>query len=369
LRNGWGGDETRLPVYMSTLVKGLHHVTLCAAGAQEDIEFFTAVMGLRLVKQSVLMDGSIPIYHFYYANADADVGSITTSFPYSRKPGRAGSGQVAATSYAVPPGTLSFWLEHFDRYGAEHSGRQERFGAGFIRVRHPAGLLLEVVEAHGDCRRPWTTPEIGADVGTRGFFAAVLSVRDVCEQEAFLTDALGLCKVGVDGRYHRFEIPGAPAARFLDLLHEPDRAAGSWGFGAGTVHHLALDLETDEALLQQKAIYEELGFTDASELKDRYYFHSMYVRSPGGILIECTSNVPAAFYLDETFEELGTKLHLPPWYEEQREAIVAMLEPITVPRENRPKRGATNVPRAVAEGVTSRVPLSRSAPRFHVGKG
>ncbi len=354
---------------MSTLVKSLHHVTLCPAGAQEDIEFFTRVMGQRLVKQTVLMDGSIPIYHLYYGNADADVGSITTSFPYGRKRGRVGSGQVSATSYGVPDGTLSFWLEHFDRHGIEHSGRQERFGAGYIRVRHPAGLLLEVIETSADGRRPWTTHEISADVGTRGFFAAVLSIRDVCEQESFLTDALGLRKVGVDGRYHRFEIPEACAARSIDLLHEPERSAGSWGFGAGTVHHVALNLETDDALLQQKATYEELGFTDASELKDRYYFHSMYVRSPGGILIECTSNVAAGFYQDESFEELGTKLHLPPWYEEQRDAIVAMLEPIVVPEENRPKPGTTNVPRAVAETSTSRVPLSRTAPRFHVGKG
>jgi glyoxalase family protein len=182
-------------------------------------------------------------------------------------------------------------------------------------------------------------------------------------------DALGLRKIGVDGHYHRFEIPGGGPARIVDLHHEPDRPPGSWGFGSGTVHHLAFNLETDEALLQQKAQYEELGFTDASELKDRYYFHSMYVRSPGGILIECTSNVPCGFFQDETFEELGTKLHLPPWYEDQREAIVAMLEPITVPPENQPKPGMTNVPRAVTRTGASRAPLSRSAPRFRVGKG
>src|SRR5688572_27270048 len=183
---------------MSTLVKGLHHITLCPAGAQEDIDFFTAVLGQRLVKQTVLMDGSIPVYHFYYGNADADVGSITTSFPYSRKRGRAGSGQVSITSYSVPPGTLGFWRDHFHRHAVDHSGSQERFGAGYIRVRHPAGLLLEVVEEPRDSRRPWTTCEISADVGTRGFCGAVLSVRDVCEQEAFLTDALGFRKLGAE---------------------------------------------------------------------------------------------------------------------------------------------------------------------------
>ncbi len=354
---------------MSTRIKGLHHVTLCAAGAQEDIEFFTRVMGQRMVKQTVLMDGSIPIYHFYYGNADADVGSIATTFPYGRKRGRAGSGQVSATGYAVPPGTLPFWIDHFERHRVEHGGREERFGSGYVRVRHPGGLLLEVVETADDPRRPWATREIGADVATRGFVAVALSVREVCDQEAFLVDALGLRKVGVDGRYHRFEIPHAAGARFIDLLHEPDRLAGSWGFGAGTYHHLALDVETDEALLEQKAVYEELGYTDASELKDRYYFHSMYVRSPAGILVECTSNVPAGFYADESFEELGTKLHLPPWYEDQRDAIVAMLEPISVPEENRPRPGTTNVPRTAVATTTAPVPLSRTAPRFHVGKG
>jgi glyoxalase family protein len=133
------------------------------------------------------------------------------------------------------------------------------------------------------------------------------------------------------------------------------------------VHHLAFNLETDEALLQQKALYEEMGFTDASELKDRYYFHSMYVRSPGGILIECTSNVPAGFYQDESFAELGTKLHLPPWYETQREAIVAMLEPITVPEENRPKPGTTKVPQLVRGAGSPATTLSRTAPRFGDG--
>ena len=320
-------------------------------------------MGQRLVKQTVLMDGSIPVYHFYYGNAEAEVGSIATTFPYSRRRGRAGSGQVSAISYSVPIGTLPFWSGHFDRAGADHSGILERFGARYIRVRHPAGLLLEVAEDAGDTRHPWTTSAITADVATRGFFAAVLSVRDVREQESFLTEALGFRRVGVDGAYHRFEIPGSSRARVIDLLHEPDRAGGSWGFGAGTVHHLAFNLETDEALVRQKTIYEELGFTDASELKDRYYFHSLYVRSPGGILVECTSNVPGGFYQDESFEDLGTELHLPPWYEDQREAIVALLEPVVLPDASR-QGGGSRVAPPPDRPPQSPVVLSRTKPRF-----
>src|ERR1700757_5224452 len=92
---------------------GYHHMTACPAGAQEDIDFFTTVVGLRMVKQTVLMDGSIPIYHLYYANAKAQPGSVMTTFPYARKAGRSGSGQISATAYSAPRGSLPFWKEHF----------------------------------------------------------------------------------------------------------------------------------------------------------------------------------------------------------------------------------------------------------------
>src|SRR5204863_287989 len=329
---------------MKSLVQSVHHITLCPGGAQQDIDFFTQVLGQRLVKQTVLMDGNIPIYHFYYGNADADVGSIATCFPYSRKPGRAGSGQLSCTSYTVPNGAIAFWKDHFDRHQAEHSGVQERFGAKYLRVRHPAGLLFELIEESGDNRNAWATSQIPRDAGTRGFFVAVLSVRDAREQESFFVEALGFQKVGVDGPYHRFEVPGTGPGRIVDLHVEPERGPGSWGFGAGTAHHIAFNVESDEALMKQKAVYEELGYTDASEIKDRFYFHSMYVRSPGGILVECTANVPGGFFKDEAPDELGTTLLLPPWFEDQRAAIVSQLEPITVPEENRPRPGTTSRP-------------------------
>jgi len=350
---------------MSSLLKGIHHITHCPGPAQADVDFLTQVLGQRLVKQTVLMDGRIPIYHFYYGNGDAEAGSIETSFPYSRRPGRPGTGQVSVVSYSVPRGTAPFWREHFDRHGAEHNGIEERFATPFVRVRHPAGMYFEVVEAD-DHRRPWATKEVGADVAARGFFAAVMSVRSVDEQERFLVDALGFRKVGVDGPYHRFEIPGGGPGSVIDLHHEPARPPGSWTFGAGTFHHIAFTVENDDALVTQKAFYEELGYTDASELKDRFYFHSMYVRSPGGILVECTANAPGGFYLDETPEELGTKLNLPPWYEAQRADIVAMLEPVIVPDVNRPRfvtvatRPAAIPPATTASGI----PLSRTKAEF-----
>jgi glyoxalase family protein len=310
---------------------GYHHITACASGAQQDVDFFTGIVGQRLAKQTVLMDGRFPHYHLYYSNANIEPGSIMTTFPYSRLMGRRGSGQVQSITYTVPRGTLPFWQEHFERRKVEYGPIEERFGQRFIRFNHPAGMAFEVLEDKDDARIGWSTPDIGQGEAVRGFHGTVLSVRDVSEQEKFLVEALGFRKTGVDGRYHRFEIDSGGANKTLILLHEPDRAPGSWTFGAGTVHHIALWVADDEAMAAQKAIYEELGYTDASEIKDRFYFHSMYVRSPGGILVECCCNVPGGFEKDEPADQLGTKLHVPPWFEDRREEILATLEPITAP--------------------------------------
>ena len=321
---------------MASLVKGIHHITVCASTAQEDIDFMTSVVGQRLIKQTVLFDGRYAHYHLYYANANAEVGSVYTTFPYKRVPGRVGSGQIQSTAYSVPKDSLTFWADHLKRHDVPNSGIQERMGEKFIRFTHPSGLLLELVESRDDVRAGWTTREISADVANRGFFGPVLSVRELAEQERFLTEALGFRKTGSEGPYHRFEIGEGGPVKTLILHHEPDRNQGSWGFGAGTGHHVALEVESDDALAEQKGLYEELGYTDCSEIKDRNYFHSIYMRSPGGVLIECAATAEGGFTRDEPWEELGTSLLLPPWFEEQRQTIVQMLEPITVPEENMP---------------------------------
>jgi glyoxalase family protein len=347
---------------MDTLVTGIHHVTLCPGSAQEDVDFFTDVLGQRLVKQTVLLDGNIPVYHFYYGNAGAEPGSIATSFPYRRRKGRPGSGQVSMLTYAVPRGSLPFWLAHLARHGALEGGVGERFGMRFVRARHPAGQTFELMEAD-DPRRPWTTVAVDGDVATRGFYAAVLSVREIAEAEQFFVEALGFRKVGDDGSFHRLALPGRGTAAVIDLHHQPDRAPGTWNFGEGTFHHIAFAVQDDEQLVNQKALYEELGYTDASEVKDRYYFHSMYVRAPGGILVECTASVVEGFYIDEAPGELGTHLNLPPWYEDQRSTIVSLLEPVDLPQANRPRTAVAPGPMPPST-LAAAVPLSRTNARF-----
>jgi glyoxalase family protein len=316
---------------MNYPLTGYHHITACAGNAQEDVDFFTQAVGLRMAKQTVLMDGKIPIYHLYYSNANLEPGSVMTTFPYRQKTGRRGSGQVQATAFTVPDGSLSFWSEQLTRHEVDQDPVQERFGQRFIWFQHPSGLSYEVMEDKQDKRKGWTTPEIASDTAVRGFHGAVLSVRETAETGRFLIEALGFRKTGVDAAYHRFETGTGGANKTITLVCEPDRLAGTWTFGAGTVHHIALWGDDDAALAEQKAIYEELGYTDATEIKDRFYFHSMYCRCPGGILVESCCNVPGGFEKDEPREKLGTKLHLPPWWADRQEEMMSHLEPIRVP--------------------------------------
>jgi glyoxalase family protein len=317
-------------------VTGLHHITACASGAQDDIDFFTQVVGQRLIKQTILFDGRYAHYHLYYANGNAEPGTVMTTFPYKRVKGRTGSGQIQATVYTVAKGTLPFWVEHLNRHRVVHHGIHERFGQKFIHFGHPSGLAMEVLEDANETREGWQTPEINHSESVRGFHGPLLSVQEIDEEERFLVEALGFRKTGVDGAYHRFEIGRGGAGKTLVLLHEPARPAGSWGFGAGTAHHVALNVPDDAALARQKGFYEELGYTDCSEIKDRNYFHSIYVRSPGGILVECAATAPGGFARDEAFNQLGTHLLLPPWFEHRREEILNMLEPIRVPEWHAP---------------------------------
>jgi catechol 2,3-dioxygenase-like lactoylglutathione lyase family enzyme len=314
------------------VVNGIHHITVCCGGAQEDIDFSTRVLGLRMIKQTVLFDGGASIYHLYYSNADAEPGSVWTTFPFKQAGayGRKGTGQIERTGFSVPTGAMEFWAAHLEHKGVAHGGIQERFGRPVIRFDHPSGLEVEVIGADGDDRRAWSTDEVPGEQGIRGFYNVTLAIRELKEMTFFLEEVLKFPKVGEDGAFHRFQIRDGGPSRFIDLHHMPNVPQGSWTFGAGTPHHIAFGVVNDEQDLAIKAYLEGSGLTDVSELKDRNYFHSIYVRTPGGVLFEfATSDI--GFAVDEPMGRLGQKLLLPPWFENRREEIIRPLEPIRVP--------------------------------------
>jgi len=315
------------------LVKGIHHVTSCVGGAQEDIDFLTQVVGQRMIKQTVLFDGQVPIYHLYYANADAEIGTVMTTFPYRQdgRKGRKGTGQVAVTAYSVAEDSLDFWAQHLERHGVKNSGVKRLFGRDRIYFEDPVGLGYEVVGDNRDSRKGWTTNEISEANSVKGFNNVVMTVREIPSMEAYLVDALGFEKTGQEDNYHQYEINGGGPCKTVILREDADTPQGSWTFGEGTVHHVAFQVENDDTQKMLKDWLEGLGYTDASEQKDRNYFHSVYCRSPGGILTEFAT-CDIGFTTDEPLEELGKNLMLPPWFEDRRAEIVAPLEPIKVPQ-------------------------------------
>jgi glyoxalase family protein len=317
-----------------TLISGLHHITAGVAGAQEDIDFFTDILGQRMIKQTVLFDGQNPVYHLYYGNGGAEPGTVMTTLPFRQVGyalGRRGSGQIKSIAYSVPAGSLAFWRERFQQLGVRADTLRERFGHRSLWFVHPSGLEFELIEDAEDATTGWTTDQIARDTAIRGFHSVVWSVRDTEEHERFLHEGLGFEQLGVDGPYTRFAINGGGAQRTLDICHEPGTKQGTWGFASGVIHHVAFAVPTEREQQEIKERLVGLGYVDVSEVKDRNYFHSVYVRSPGGILVElATSDI--GFTIDERPEQLGQTLMVPPWWESRRAEFADTLEPIRTPR-------------------------------------
>lgn len=313
-------------------ITGLHHLTVCVGGAQEDIDFATTVMGMRMIKQTVLFDGGASIYHLYYANADAEVGSVYTTFPFKKAgvTGKRGSGQVEVCGFSVHNDALPFWKKHLDKHGVKNSGIQKRFGQSYIDFYDPSGIGIGVYGVDNDMRKAWQTDEISHDNGIRGIHGAVLSCREIEMMDGYLTQVLGFHKVGQEGDYHRYHIGNGGPTRVIELHHNKDLPQGSWTFGIGIPHHIAFATANDSQSALLKAHIEGAGYTDVSDIKDRNYFHSIYTRTPSGVLFEfATSDI--GFAVDEPADLLGHQLLLPPFFESRRAEIVAPLEPIQVP--------------------------------------
>ncbi|WP_296705836.1 VOC family protein [Algoriphagus sp.] len=313
-------------------IQGLHHLTVSVGGAQEDIDFVTQVMGMRMIKQTVLFDGAASIYHLYYANADAEVGSVYTTFPFKKAGvyGKKGSGQIEVSGWSVHSDSLEFWKKHLDKHQVKNTGIVERFGQKMIHFEDPSGIGLGVFGDDSDTRNAWQTDQISKDNGIRGIYGTVLRCREIEMMDFYLREVLGFSKLGQDGDYHRYHIKNGGPSRVIELLHVPDLPQGSWTFGVGLPHHMAFATANDQQNAELKAYIEGFGFTDVTEIKDRNYFHSIYTRTPSGVLFEfATSDI--GFAIDEPEDQLGHQLLLPPFFEDRRAEIVKPLEPITPP--------------------------------------
>ena len=297
-------------------MSGWHHLTMSTDSAQEDYDFYTKTLGLHSVKRTVLFDGVVPVYRLYYGAKNGDASTMITTFPF-KKPaiyGRRGSNQTKVILQAIPVGAADFWVNRLNERGVAVI-KITRFGLDRVLFAHPCGIPHELVENDGDKRAPITNASqgIGKDHGIKGIYGTVVSVMDRTAMDDFLTIALPMKKVADSHEGLAFEVPnaGGPASR-VEVLHEPNVAQGTWTLAGGTIHHAALNTGNEENQMSLRAHIEGPGFTDISEQKDRLYFKSCHVRSPGGALFKLAWTVPGGWALDEPADAIGSTLVFPP---------------------------------------------------------
>jgi len=307
---------------MENRILGLHHITAIAGSAQSNYDFYTKVLGLRLVKKTVNFDDP-GTYHFYFGDEVGTPGSILTFFPWEGiQKGKIGVGMATEIGYSVPNGSLTFWTERFREYNVKQQAIGERFGARHLSFEDPDGLLLNLVETgEEDNRKPWTTSEVKQEVAIKGFHSIVLTVRNVTPTAKVLTDILGYKLQTKESNRHRFVTDALSTANIVDIVEEPN---GQRGVNAGgTNHHVAFRVQDDNILMEFRDKVRKAGL-NITEKIDRNYFYSLYFREPGGVLFELATDNPG-FATDEPISELGTHLMLPAQYEEARTRIEEVL--------------------------------------------
>ena len=308
-------------------VLGLHHVTAIAGDPQRNLDFYSRVLGLRLVKRTVNFDDP-STHHFYFGDARGTPGSLITFFPWpGTEGGRPGAGQVNFTAFAIAPSSLGFWIERLIARGVAFTGPTTRFDERVLSLRDGDGMNLELVASAGAERRPgFEHAGIPAEHAIRGLHAATLWVNDAAPTAGVLA-ALGFRRVAAEENTQRFEAGEGGPGTFVDLRGAGDFWKGA--LGVGVVHHVAFRVANDasEAELAEAARRAGLSTTPP---QDRVYFHSVYFREPGGVLFELATDGPG-FTVDEPIDALGAALQLPPWLEPQRARLEAALPPVHAP--------------------------------------
>lgn len=311
-------------------VGGIHHVTAIAGDPQENVEFYAGVLGMRLVKRSVNQDDP-GTYHLFYADGGAHPGADLTFFPWpDGAPGRLGTGLVHEVGLAVPPGTLDAWAKRLDANGVT-TRRLERFGEPTLAFVDTHGLPLSLTATPRALERPfdaWSKSPVESGMQVRGIHAARIVDARREPTGAFASAALGMRLVAEEDGWARYVGRDAWSG-FMDVRADASAPRGSWG--VGTVHHVAWRVKDDAEQLAVRDAVLRAGASPTGVI-DRFWFHSVYFREPGGVLFELATDGPG-FGVDEPMGTLGEALVLPPWLEPQRASIEAALPPIRLPHE------------------------------------
>lgn len=304
-------------------INGIHHVTAIAGPARRNLDFYSRVLGLRLVKKTVNFDDPTT-WHLYFGDADGNPGTILTFFPWEHvAPGRLGVGETEVTAFRIPAAAVGYWTHRLIANGVAHDVPQKRFGETVLAFRDPDGMRLALVAVPGaEDESAWDNGEVPPESAIRGFHGVTLLLDKTEITAAILRDVFSFVEAGREGNTVRMRAEGTAHGGVVDL-----RAAGGFlpaRMGAGSVHHIAFRAGDDaEQARMVKTLTETFGLRP-TEQRDRNYFRSVYVREPGGVLFEIATDAPG-FAIDEPADDLGGALKLPAQYETRRAEIEAVL--------------------------------------------
>ena len=303
---------------------GIHHVTSIASDPQQNVDFYTDVLGLRLVKRTVNFDDKYT-YHLYYGDEVGTPGTILTFFPFENgRPGRVGRGQTSATAFVIPEGSVEYWIDRLESHDLEVDSPRSRFDETVVAFRDHDGQPLELVTGQ-TTDEPWTDGPVPAEHAIRGFHGVTLESRDP-ERTGEVLERLGYEPADEIENRTRYRASGDRAA-IIDVRERTDVPQGRQG--VGTVHHVAFRAPDEEAQLAWRKRLIDNGL-QVTPQEDRQYFKSIYFREPGGVLFEIATDGPG-FTRDESPAALGTELKLPPWLEDERERLEERLPEIRAP--------------------------------------
>jgi len=307
---------------MENTILGLHHITAIAGSAKTNYDFYTRVLGLRLIKKTVNFDDP-QTYHLYYGDEAGSPGTILTFFPWGNiGAGRRGTRQVTEIGYSVPEGSLDFWQARLEKNNVIYNKPAEKFGEKYLTLLDPDGLKFELTVAKNkENRTPFITPEIDANNAILGFHQVTITTNKIDKTAEVLTNIFGYKLLEQQVNRSRFVTDAVEQANIVDLVEAPGEAAGH--VAGGSVHHVAFRVKDEKTLMYFRDKVVAMGL-NITEKIDRNYFYSLYFREPGGVLFELATDNPG-FTVDESLEELGTNLKLPAQYESQRTAIESVL--------------------------------------------
>lgn len=310
--------------------RGLHHITAISGPAQENLDFYAGILGMRLVKKSVNQDDP-GTYHLFYADAEGHPGTDLTFFPWAQMaPSRDGHGLSTEVSLAVPPGSLTFWAARLQRYGVAVGSAETRFGEHALPLMDTHGMRVALVESQSSLGRPFTAWEespVPVEHQIRGLETARMGEASLPMTTSFLEKAMGFRHIGTENGWLRYGVGEGTSGQYLDIRELPGSRRGAWG--TGSIHHIAWHVDDEAHQLEVRKSVAAAGAQPTAVI-DRFWFKSVYFREPGGVLFELGTDGPG-FAVDEDPAHLGETLVLPPWLEKSRAEIEAAVPPLTMP--------------------------------------